>query len=121
MLSKRIPFCNQSIADIPKIPKVQTENESNKCTHLSRISSTHMYKYVTYALLATSCVGPKELKPSQVGPKELKPSQVSPQRWLVGEQDSCVLPTANDMETYRASCSECMLNGISSRETTVPP
>ena len=72
--------CNQSIArDIPKSKR----KPSNGCKHVSRKDSKNTN--VTYALLATSCVGPKELKPSQA----------SPQRWLVGKQGWHVLPTAN--------------------------
>ena len=64
-------FSNQSIArDIPKSKR----KRSNRCKHVSRKDSKNTN--VTYALLATS----------SVGPKELKPSQASPQRWLVGKQ-----------------------------------
>ena len=53
----------------PRYPKVQAETEQ-------RMQTCSKNTNVTYALLATSCVGPKELKPSQA----------SPQRWLVGKQ-----------------------------------
>ena len=89
-------FCNQSIArDIPKSKR----KPSNGCKHVSRKDSKNTN--VTYALLATSCVGPKELKPSQA----------SPQRWLVGKQGWHVLPHSKwmDMETHR-SCSGYMPN-----------
>ena len=85
---------HSAIKPRPQIhPKVQAETEQGMQTCLQKGLT-----YTVYPLTATSCVGRKELKPSQV----------SPRRWLVGKQgrmqgNGCV--------------SEYMLNGISSQET----
>ena len=80
----------------PRYTPKSKQKPSKECKHVSR--KDWQNTYTVYPLTATSCVGRKELKPSQV----------SPQRWLVGKQGRmqgnwCV--------------SEYMLNGISSQET----
>ena len=89
-------FCNQTTApDTPQSPSRNRATNANMSPE--RIGRTHIPYTHVYPLTATSCVGRKELKPSQV----------SPRRWLVGQGrmqgNGCV--------------SEYMLNGISSQET----
>jgi hypothetical protein len=58
----------------PQIPKVQAETEQQMQTCLQKGLAELIL--TVYPLTATSCVGRKELKPSQV----------SPRQWLVGKQ-----------------------------------
>lgn len=85
---------HSAIKPRPQIhPKVQAETEQGMQTCLQKGLT-----YTVYPLTATSCVGRKELKPSQV----------SPRRWLVGKQG---------LMQGNGCVSEYMLNGISSQET----
>ena len=80
----------------PRYTPKSKQKPSKECKHVSR--KDWQNTYTVYPLTATSCVGRKELKPSQV----------SPRRWLVGKQG---------LMQGNGCVSEYMLNGISSQET----